>query len=369
MRAPLVKTLIAGAILAAGLATPALAIDTPAPGAPVVNVVGGQPATEAYPFAVSLQTTHGDHFCGAALIRPGWLETAKHCVADETPSSMQVRVGSTNRTSGGSVVHVSRIVTHPGAASDVALVQLTATVPYPPIQLADAVPVGAPIRLLGWGATCDPCNAPLPTILQQLDTNVLPDSRCGTGGPELCISNVDGWRGACYGDSGGPAVIKVNGAWRLAGTTTAGTTAICGQGPSIYMDSAFHRAWVESVVGGPTPPPGRKFENGTDVAIPDLTTVESPITVTGVAGNAPAALQVGVTIRHTYRGDLVLRLIAPDGTAYLLEDFANNDSADDVVKTYAVDASAEVANGTWKLRVTDGARLDTGRIDIWSLQF
>src|SRR6266540_2002955 len=312
MRAPVLKAAVIAAAVA-GLAAPAaFAAAGPDPG-PVTSprVVGGQPATEPYPFAVSLQTNRGDHFCGAALIRPNWVETAKHCVVDEAPSSMQVRVGSTNRTSGGTVARVSRIVLHPSGSSDVAVVQLATSVPYQPIQIADAVPVGSAIRLLGWGATCDPCNAPLPVILQQLDTTVLPDSRCGTGAPELCVSNVDGWRGACYGDSGGPAVLRVGGTWRLAGTTTAGTTSICGQGPSIYMDSSTHRTWIDSVVGGGPPPGGKVFANDQDVPIADLSTVESPIAVTGVPGNAPAALTVGVTIRHTYRGDLVVSLVGP----------------------------------------------------------
>ena len=97
--------------------------------------------------------------------------------------------------------------------------------------------------------------------------------------------------------------------------------------------------------------------------------MESPITVSGVSGNAPAGLKVGVTIKHTYRGDLILSLVAPDGTVYLLEDFPNNDSADDVVKTYTVNASSEVANGNWKLRVQDTAAQDVGFIDLWSLTF
>ncbi|MFD3548313.1 S8 family serine peptidase, partial [Streptomyces sp. NPDC058655] len=50
---------------------------------------------------------------------------------------------------------------------------------------------------------------------------------------------------------------------------------------------------------GATPPPGKYFENQGDFAIGDNTTVESPITVSGVTGNAPAALKVGVTIAHT----------------------------------------------------------------------
>lgn len=122
-------------------------------------------------------------------------------------------------------------------------------------------------------------------------------------------------------------------------------------------------------VGGTTPPPGRYFENTADVTVADNATVESPITVTGVTGNAPAALKVGVDVKHTYRGDLVLSLVAPDGSVYSLEDFANGDSGDDVVKTYTVDASSETASGTWKLRVRDIATQDTGRIDAWNLTF
>lgn len=136
-------------------------------------------------------------------------------------------------------------------------------------------------------------------------------------------------------------------------------------------NSFFGEGQVDALkaVGGATQPTGTYFENTADVAIPDNTTVESPITVTGVTGNAPATLKVGVDIKHTYRGDLVISLVAPDGTVYLLEDFPNSDSTDNVAKTYTVNASASAANGTWKLRVKDGASGDTGTIDAWNLTF
>ncbi|GAA4902425.1 S8 family peptidase [Streptomyces coeruleoprunus] len=122
--------------------------------------------------------------------------------------------------------------------------------------------------------------------------------------------------------------------------------------------------------GGTTPPPdGPRFENTGDYAINDNSTVESPISVTGVAGNAPSDLQVPVNIVHTYIGDLRLQLIAPDGTAYLLKDFGTGGSSDNINTTYTVNASSEVANGTWKLRVADNANWDTGKIDSWALQF
>ncbi|OKI29063.1 Leupeptin-inactivating enzyme 1 [Saccharothrix sp. CB00851] len=131
-------------------------------------------------------------------------------------------------------------------------------------------------------------------------------------------------------------------------------------------DAIAYALWT--LAGSGSTPPGPRFENLTDVTIPDLTTVESPITVSGVAGNAPSALAVGVDITHTYRGDLVIDLIAPDGSAYRVKT-SSNDSANDIVTTYTVNASSEAANGTWKLRVQDVASADIGRINGWSLQF
>lgn len=123
------------------------------------------------------------------------------------------------------------------------------------------------------------------------------------------------------------------------------------------------------VGGGTTTPPGPRFENTGDYAIADNSTVESPVTVSGVSGNAPSALAVEVHIVHTYIGDLQVQLIAPDGTAYTLKSYGTGGSSDNINTTYSVNASSEAANGTWKLRVSDNANLDTGRIDAWALQF
>ncbi|XCM84177.1 M28 family metallopeptidase [Kitasatospora sp. HUAS MG31] len=133
-------------------------------------------------------------------------------------------------------------------------------------------------------------------------------------------------------------------------------------------DAIAHAIWT---LGTETaPPPGKVFENTADVNIPDRgAAVESPITVSGVTGNAPATLQVGVDVKHTWRGDLVIDLVAPDGSTYRLKNSSSGDSADNVITTYSVNASNEVANGTWKLRVQDVASADTGYIDSWKLTF
>ncbi|MFE9841881.1 S8 family peptidase [Streptomyces goshikiensis] len=134
-------------------------------------------------------------------------------------------------------------------------------------------------------------------------------------------------------------------------------------------NSFFGEGQVDALKAvGSTPPSGKYFENPGDVAIGDNTTVESPITVSGVSGNAPATLKVGVDIKHTYIGDLKVDLVAPDGTVYTVHNRAGG-GTDNIAQTYTVNASSEVANGTWKLRVNDNAGGDTGKIDAWNLTF
>ncbi|MEU6311141.1 S8 family peptidase [Streptomyces sp. NPDC047014] len=118
---------------------------------------------------------------------------------------------------------------------------------------------------------------------------------------------------------------------------------------------------------GPVPP-GKRFENTTDYAVPDHTTVESPITVSGVNGNAPTTLKVPVDIKHPYIGDLRVDLVAPDGSVYPLHNRANGED-DNIIRTFTVNAASETANGVWKLRVNDYATGDSGKIDAWALQF
>ena len=110
------------------------------------------------------------------------------------------------------------------------------------------------------------------------------------------------------------------------------------------------------------------FTNSANYTINDLATVESPISVSRT-GMAPSTLKVPVDIKHTYRGDLVIDLVAPDGSLYRLKNSSSSDSADNVLTTYTVNASTEAASGTWKLRVQDVYSGDTGYIDSWSLQF
>ncbi|MFD5751163.1 M4 family metallopeptidase [Streptomyces sp. NPDC127033] len=153
-----------------------------------------------------------------------------------------------------------------------------------------------------------------------------------------------------------------------------GTLAVAGElyGTTSAEYTAVQNAWAGIAVG-PRPGgggTGQAFESTTSVAIPDNgAAITSPLVVSGVTGNAPSTLQVDVNITHTWRGDLVVDLVGPSGTSYRLKASSSGDSADDVIETYYVNASSEVANGTWTLKVQDVASQDTGRLNSFKLTF
>ena len=144
----------------------------------------------------------------------------------------------------------------------------------------------------------------------------------------------------------------------------AGTYHVMVRGSSAFSGVSLTGSFTSG--GGGTQP--SFFQNTSVFRINDNSTIESPIAVSGRSGNAPTGLQVAVNITHTYQGDLKVDLIAPDGSEYVLHNRTGG-SADNIVQTYTVNASSEVANGTWRLRVNDNAAADTGSLNSWSLRF
>jgi snapalysin len=206
-------------------------------------IVNGRPASENYSFLVY---TSG---CTGSLVKANWVVTARHC---PTPSS--VRVGSINRTSGGTVVSVNGAVSH--SRADVKLLRLSSSVSQAPAPIpTTSGAVGTATRIIGWGQTCPTrgCGS-APAVANELDTSIVADSRClGIDGPvEICTNNTNGNAGACYGDSGGPQVRMVSGRWNLIGATSrsGNGSSVCATGPSIYGDLPSIRSWINTQVGG-----------------------------------------------------------------------------------------------------------------------
>jgi subtilisin-like proprotein convertase family protein len=119
-----------------------------------------------------------------------------------------------------------------------------------------------------------------------------------------------------------------------------------------------------------------RFESRPDLAIPD----DQPAGISdAIMVNRSASVetvQVEVDITHTYRGDLKLTLISPQGTTVGL--FGRTapafDGTDNLVARFTAENvpalaafSTESANGNWTLQVADLAAVDIGTLNAWTL--
>ena len=107
----------------------------------------------------------------------------------------------------------------------------------------------------------------------------------------------------------------------------------------------------------------------TPISIPDnnSTGIESSIYVPDSA--TVTEFKVTVNITHTYIGDLIVTLVAPDGSTATLSN-REGGSADNINQTWTITPSSAMnIQGTWKLKVSDNAAYDTGTLDSWSLEF
>jgi len=85
-------------------------------------------------------------------------------------------------------------------------------------------------------------------------------------------------------------------------------------------------------------------------------------------------IEIELDITHTYIGDLVIRLISPSGTSVVLHNRSGG-SADNVIRTYGVTNTSalqvlrgESISGNWKLKVSDHANADQGKLNRWAIK-
>jgi len=372
---------VSGALLGAALVTVALAAPAsatpPADGDVGIDVVGGTRAAQGeFPWVVRLSMG-----CGGALLRPNIVLTAAHCVGGTgNNTSITATLGSVDLQDPARVQirsnYVHRAPGYNGNGKDWALIRLQSpsTLPLLPANTSTANDSGT-FTVMGWGAASE--GGGQQRYLLKAQVPFIDDTSCRSSYPslipaeEICAGFPQGGVDTCQGDSGGPMVRRDAGNnWVNVGIVSWGEGCARPNKPGVYTQVSTFAAEInttaDTLAGTQPPPVCGPFTNNTDVNIPDLATVESPVTASGCTGNASAASQVPVNIVHTYRGDLVVSLVAPDGTVYTLLNRSGG-SADNVNQTFTVNLSSEARNGVWRLRVRDAASADVGYINSWSL--
>lgn len=111
------------------------------------------------------------------------------------------------------------------------------------------------------------------------------------------------------------------------------------------------------------------------VLIPDSNTigVTDRLTVSGAATDSTISVEMNIT--HTYSGDLIVILTSPAGTSVTLHNRTGG-SSNNVIGNYPENLTpagslsafdGEDHNGIWSLKIVDGAGLDIGTLNSWSV--
>lgn len=207
------------------------------------SIIGGSTAAGSYPWAAVVLYPDGNQYCSGSLISSQWIATAGHCV-DSLKPGYKIRVGSKDYQTGGTLVSI--VDTARGVA-DIGLMKLSQPVPYTPVKIATSSPApGAAVKLMGWGVTSETGDSP--RLLKELNTTVLADSNCKSeyikGAREICVKvNTTGT--ACYGDSGGPALVD----GMLVGADSRGGQKCGDSGREVYGDLVSVRGWINRIIG------------------------------------------------------------------------------------------------------------------------
>ncbi|XP_049644197.1 neutrophil elastase-like [Suncus etruscus] len=225
------------------------------------EIVGGRPARpHAWPFMVSLQQ-RGGHFCGATLIAPNFVMSAAHCTNGMNIQGIQVVLGAhdlSQREPTRQVFRVQRIFENgydpTTLQNDIVIIQLNGSAALNSNVGLAQLPAqnqgprnGTRCLAMGWGRLGT--NRPTPSVLQELDVNVVTS---GCRRTNVCTLVPRRRAGICFGDSGGP--LLCNGVIQGIDSFIRGG---CGSGlyPDSFAPVAQYANWINSIIRRDSPAP------------------------------------------------------------------------------------------------------------------
>jgi secreted trypsin-like serine protease len=215
---------------------------------------------------VMLLANEAGFLCTGTLIdvlgHSGFLLTAAHCVTDEEegaprlPPEQFVVIAGNDFLNSTSAFPVDRIQVHPGydgsfAVDDVAIVRIdlgdTTPPPVIPPLFAeeDTLRVNDRLLLVGYGQTEQEGENSVRRHVVRGVASLEPDF--------IAYSQEDG-TGTCFGDSGGPGLITLQGQERVAAVISGGVDSDdrCSGGFGISMRVSKYTGFIESVLSDGT---------------------------------------------------------------------------------------------------------------------
>ena len=347
-------------------------------------------------------------FCSGALVAPDIIITAGHCIKTQTDcNNTQFVFGYAVKTAGvlpknvptSEIYSCSRIIKQvlTAGGADFAVIQLDRRVPnHSPLPVrrsqsgSSAVIAGDNVTVIG-----HPSGLP---------TKIASGGKVRSVASAHFVTNLD-----TYGGNSGSAVfnsatgeiegILVRGEQDFKSSGSCMVSNRCAEGACrgedvTRIDQVIPHLPVVDVTPEPTPQP---TPAPTPVPTPTPPPVVQPIEVsvnanllipdansTGVQSSlsiseAPRGRKVlvSVDVSHSYIGDLTLTLVDPSGKSYVLQakkggrtrDIRGTYGAGLVSQTDLKVLSQVTSVGTWKLKLVDSVRVDTGSLKSWKLRF
>ena len=198
----------------------------------VVHLSSGQKLAIGF-----LADSSGQEFCTGTLIDRDVVITASHCTEDETAS--QIRFGIGDPQQPRALLAVAKVAEHSSLDAAILFLRDDAVTRVPSVAplpfLRQALPrgmVGQNVEAAGYGATHDESRGLYFVALTLI----------GIGQDEYDVDG-HGQRGICFGDSGGPLLVSLDGNTVVAGVESWGDDSCMDQDHLTRLDLAA--GWID----------------------------------------------------------------------------------------------------------------------------